>query len=115
MIKVKRVYEKPSQEDGTRLLVDRLWPRGLTKKSADIYIWLKEIAPSHELRQWFDHDPQKWDELKKRYREELKEPVKSAILEQVKKLAKEGTITLLFAAKEEQYNNAVALKEILAG
>ena len=115
MIKVKRVYEKPSQEDGTRLLVDRLWPRGVTKKSADIYIWLKEIAPSDNLRQWFSHDPQKWDEFKRRYRKELKEPVKSAILEQVKKLAKEDTITLLFAAKEEEYNNALALKDILAG
>ncbi len=113
MIKVKRVYEPASQDDGLRILVDRLWPRGLTKEGAAIYKWVKEVAPSDNLRKWFSHDPKKWEEFKRRYREELKAPEKMAILEEIKKMAKAGTVTLLFGAREERYNNAVALKEIL--
>lgn len=108
MIKIKRIYEKPSKVDGFRILVDRLWVRGLIKEEAKIDLWLKEIAPSNELRKWFNHDPKKWDSFKEKYKKELKG--KEEFLEQIKKLEKEkGTITLLFSSKEEKYNNAVAL------
>jgi len=112
MIKIKRVYETPSKEDGYRILVDRLWARGLTKEKAKIDLWLKEIAPSDILRKWYNHDPKKWDAFKNKYREELKG--KEELLEQIKKLEKEyKTITLLYSSKEERLNNAAALSEIL--
>lgn len=112
MIKIKRVYEKPTKEDGFRILVDRLWPRGLTKEKAKIDLWLKEIAPSNELRKWFAHDLKKWSEFKKKYIVELEK--KKDLLQQIKKLEKEKkTITLVYAAKSEKYNNTVVLKEIL--
>jgi len=112
MIKVKRVYEKPSKDDGFRILIDRLWPRGLTKEKAKIDLWLKEIAPSNELRKWYNHNIEKWIAFKDKYCGELKE--KKELLEQIKKLEKEkGTITLLFSSKEIEHNNAVALHEIL--
>ena len=79
-IKIKRVYEKPDKDDGIRILVDRLWPRGLTREKASIDLWLKDIAPSAELRKWFGHDPEKWDEFRKRYRHELKEDEESVTL-----------------------------------
>ena len=113
MIKVKRVYEPASEDDGVRILVDRIWPRGVTKDKASIYKWLKEVAPSDKLRKWFAHDPEKWGEFKRRYRGELEAPEKTAILQKLKKMTKAGTVTLLFGAKEERYNNAVALKEFL--
>ncbi len=108
---VKRVYEKPAKSDGLRVLVDRLWPRGLTKKAAKIDVWLKGIAPSDELRQWFGHDPAKWAQFKRRYFDEL-----SAHPEEVDKLAemaKAGSLTLLYSTKETEHNNAIALKEFL--
>ncbi len=107
-IKLKRIYEEPAVSDGIRILVERLWPRGLSKEKAKIDLWLKEVAPSTELRKWFNHDPEKWGEFKKRYYGELQdnEPVIKDVLDQHKE-----TITFVYASKEEIYNNAVALKE----
>lgn len=111
MIKMKRVYDPPSRNDGTRILIDRLWPRGLKKEDARIDEWMKELAPSSELRKWFDHDPEKWDEFRRRFIEELQG--KQETLDHVVALAQKGTVTLLFASKEERFNNAVALKEYM--
>ncbi len=111
MIKVKRVYDPPARGDGKRILVDRLWPRGLKKENAKMGEWLKEIAPSDGLRKWFSHDPSKYQEFKKRYRKELKG--KSELLEKIRSEAKKGTVTLIFSAKDPEHNNATALKEIL--
>ena len=111
MIRLKRVYEKPSRADGLRVLVDRLWPRGLSKERAAVAIWLKEVAPSAELRKWFGHDPDKWKEFQARYRQELKE--NRAALALLKEKASERTVTLLFAARDEEHNEAVVLKKIL--
>lgn len=108
-LKVKRVYEQHKKEDGRRILVDRLWPRGLTKEEAGIDLWLKEIAPSTELRKWFDHDPGKWDEFKKRYKEELKSAEKQITI--LKDELSKGTVTLLYGAKDEEHNNAVVILE----
>lgn len=111
MLKLKRVYEKPEKGDGKRILIDGLWPRGLTKEKAEIDIWMKEVAPSPALRKWFSHDPKKWMEFKKRYREELKDKKES--LSRIKSLAKKGTVTILYGSKEERFNNANALKGFL--
>ena len=111
MIRVKRVYDPPGPEDGTRILVDRLWPRGIAKSAATWTYWMKEVAPSSELRRWFGHDPQKWRTFLLRYREELSE--KSSDVAGLLALVGSGTITLLHAAREERYNNAVVLKEYL--
>ena len=112
MIKVKRIYEKPSKDDGFRILVDRLWPRGIKKDEAKIDLWLKEIAPSDELRKWFSHKKERWIEFKKRYKEELKE--KTELIEEIKKIEIEhGTVTLLFSAKDAEHNNAVVLLEFI--
>ena len=111
-LKVKRVYDKPDKIDGFRFLVDRLWPRGLTKEKAKIDLWLKEIASSNELRKWYNHDPDKWEAFKEKYRKELKG--KEELLQQIKELEKENqTITLLYSSKEEKLNNATALSYIL--
>lgn len=111
-LKIKRVYESPAKEDGTRILVDRLWPRGLTKEKAHIDLWLKEVAPSTELRKWFGHDPVKWTEFKKRYRLELKRNREqiSILNEELKK----KVVTLVYGAKDEEHNEALVLKEWLA-
>ena len=112
MIKIKRVYEKPSEDDGYRILIDRLWARGLTKEKAKIDLWLKDIAPSNELRKWFNHDPEKWDFFKEKYKQELKD--KKDLAEQIRRLEKEkGTITLLYSTKDEKHNNAVVLTELV--
>jgi uncharacterized protein YeaO (DUF488 family) len=108
-IKIKRIYDEPVKTDGYRILVDRLWPRGLTKEKAKIDLWLKEIAPSNELRQWYSHDPNKWQEFKNRYYKELKN--KKDLIDTIRQ--KKGIVTLLFGSKEEKLNNAVALKEYL--
>ncbi len=113
MIRIKRIYDEPATEDGRRILVDRLWPRGISKDKARIDEWLKEIAPSDELRKWFGHDPARWEEFRERYRQELGE--KAEPVAGLRKLAVEGTVTLLFAAKDEEHNNAVVLKEMLKG
>jgi uncharacterized protein YeaO (DUF488 family) len=110
-ILIKRVYEKPDKKDGIRILVDRLWPRGLTKEKAGVDLWLKEIAPSPELRKWFGHDPVKWKDFQKKYIQELKnnkQPV--AVL---KEQAKKGVVTLIYGAKDEEHNGALVLKEWL--
>ncbi|HVQ00457.1 MAG TPA: DUF488 family protein [Candidatus Thermoplasmatota archaeon] len=112
MIKIKRAYNKPSKDDGFRILIDQLWPRGLTKEKAAIDCWLKEIAPSTALRQWFSHDPVKWNEFRRKYLKELKE--KEDMVNEIDRLAREKkTVTLVFAAKDEQHNNAVVLEEVL--
>lgn len=112
MIHIKRAYQPVSDKDGYRILVDRLWPRGVSKKRLKIDLWLKEIAPSNELRKWFAHDPDRWEEFKTRYREELKDNQQyiHQIIEIVKK---EENITLVYAAKDEDHNNARVLQEIL--
>lgn len=113
MVKLKRVYEEPSPDDGLRVLVDRLWPRGLSKARAAVDLWLKDIAPSAELRKWFGHDPAKWEEFKVRYRKEL--AGNDAALETLRQRAREGTITLLYGARNEAHNDAVVLKDMLEG
>jgi uncharacterized protein YeaO (DUF488 family) len=112
MIRTKRVYLPPEKADGARVLVDRLWPRGMKKERARLDLWLKEIAPSDGLRKWYSHDPRKWTEFKKRYRAELRD--KKPLLKQIKDLErKTGTVTLLFGSKEEKLNNAAALAQFL--
>ena len=110
-VAVKRVYDPPSKNDGTRVLVDRLWPRGIAKAKARVDAWLKEVGPSTALRTWFGHDPARWAEFQRRYHREL---ANSGAAQPVADLARRGPITLLFAAKDEQHNNAVALREYLA-
>lgn len=111
MIRLKRAYERPSLQDGLRILVERLWPRGLRKDDAKIDLWLKDLAPSSELRKWFDHDPAKWSEFQKRYAAELKQ--KGDLLTLLKHRAGEGTVTFVYAAKDEEHNSAAALKRYL--
>ncbi len=113
MILLKRAYEKSSREDGLRVLVDRLWPRGLTKERAAIELWLKELAPSTELRKWFAHDPAKWKEFQTRYRKELRD--KKDLLQDLRKRSAERTITLVYGARDEQQNEAVVLKKLIEG
>ena len=108
-LQTKRIYEKPAESDGRRVLVDRLWPRGIAKEDAKIDRWLKEVAPSNELRNWFGHDPDKWAEFKKRYFKELAQH--KDVLHEL--LERDGTLTLVYAAKDETHNNAVALKAYL--
>lgn len=110
-IRVKRAYEKPETQDGYRVLVDRLWPRGLAKEAIQIDAWLREIAPSDELRRWFNHDPGRWSEFKRRYFEELEGHPRE--VEGLIQQAREGQVTLVYAAKDERFNNAVALREYL--
>lgn len=110
-IKLKRAYEPPEKGDGLRVLVDRLWPRGVATKSAHIDHWLKEIAPSDALRKWFSHDPSKWNEFRKRYVRELEK--RPEAVAQLKQHVGKGVTTLVYSAKDEQHNNAVALKEYL--
>jgi uncharacterized protein YeaO (DUF488 family) len=112
MIKTKRIYESPAGEDGFRILVDRLWPRGVQKEKAKINLWLKEIAPSDALRKWFAHDPEKWEEFKKKYEKEL--ATKRELLKFIRQTEREkGTITFLYSAKDTEHNNAIALKTLL--
>jgi uncharacterized protein YeaO (DUF488 family) len=111
LIKIKRVYEEPSEDDGVRILIDRLWPRGLSKEKAKVDRWAKEISPSTELRKWYGHDPAKSEEFEKRYRKELDD--KKNELEELAKSAHGKTVTLLYASKDEHLNQAVVLKEIL--
>jgi uncharacterized protein YeaO (DUF488 family) len=110
-ILVKRVYEPAAKSDGFRVLVDRLWPRGLSKENAHIDLWLRDIGPSTALRKWFNHDPARWTEFQRRYDAELKE--KATLLATIKKHAKTRPVTLLYSAKDEQHNQAVALRSFL--
>lgn len=111
MIKLKRVYETPSRTDGFRVLVDRLWPRGLTKERAAVKLWLKDVAPSTELRKWFGHDPDRWQQFQVRYRKELRE--KKDSLKMLQEKSQERTVTLVYGAKDEQHNEAQVLKRVL--
>jgi len=109
---VKRVYETPEASDGTRVLVDRIWPRGLSKERARVDVWLKDIAPSAGLRTWFGHDPKRWSEFHSRYFTELR--ANRAEVDRMMSLLSEGKVTLLFAARDIEHNNAVALSDYLA-
>jgi uncharacterized protein YeaO (DUF488 family) len=111
MINLKRIYDPPSHADGKRILVDRLWPRGIKKEDAKLDEWLKDIAPSSELRKWFGHEPNKWSEFKTRYQKEL--AGKADIVKPLRDAAKKGVVTLLFSAKDIERNNAVVLKEVI--
>jgi uncharacterized protein YeaO (DUF488 family) len=113
MIRLKRVYESSSPEDGLRVLVDRLWPRGLTKERAAVDVWAKELAPSTELRKWFGHDPAKWRQFQSRYRKELHEN-KHAV-QALKRDIKGRTVTLVYGARDEEHNEALVLKDVLTG
>lgn len=110
-LKIKRAYLPASPEDGARILVERLWPRGITKEKAAIDCWLKEIAPSTELRKWFGHDPDNWAEFRRRYREELK--ANSAAVNTLRQWIRKGPVTLVYAARDEEHNSAVVLSEFL--
>ncbi|MGE7273427.1 DUF488 domain-containing protein [Brevibacillus panacihumi] len=112
-IQVKRIYEEPESADGMRILVDRLWPRGIAKEKAQLTLWMKVVAPSTELRKWFGHIPERFAEFEAKYRQELSEAAVQPYLEQLRKLAVQGRITLLYAKKEEAYNHALILKRYL--
>ncbi len=110
---LKRVYEEPTEADGVRILVDRLWPRGLSKERARVDVWLKEIAPTTELRKWFNHEPAKWPEFKKRYRSEMSKNTEA--LAALKRYLANGKVTILYGAKDEDHNEAVVIRQYLSG
>ena len=112
-IRVKRAYLPPAPEDGVRILVDRLWPRGVSKSDAKIDHWKKELAPSSELRRWFGHDPSRWDEFRRRYQAELSD--RAELMDELRALAQKGTLTLVYGARDELHNQAVVLRDLLAG
>ncbi|MCW5696637.1 MAG: DUF488 family protein [Bauldia sp.] len=111
---LKRVYEPPLPGDGIRILVDRLWPRGLSKEEARIDRWMKELGPSTGLRKWFNHDPDRWIEFQRRYRDELTSEERVALIEEVRRLSATGKVSLLYAARDTEHNNAVVLSEIVS-
>ena len=110
-IRIKRVYDRPAVDDGARVLVDRLWPRGMSKEKAKIVLWLKDVAPSNGLRRWFAHKEERWEAFTKKYRQELKD--RGELIEQLQAMAKTRTVTLLFAAQDAERNNAVVLQDVL--
>ena len=112
-LRLKRAYESAEPGDGVRLLIDRLWPRGVSKAKAALDDWLKEIAPSTELRQWFSHDPDRWPEFQRRYRAELREHAEE--LDRIRAMAKKHTVTLVYSAHDEEHNDAVVLRDVLLG
>ena len=112
-LQIKRAYLPPSAEDGVRVLVDRLWPRGLRKSEAAIDHWLKDLAPSTELRRWFGHDPRRWEEFRRRYAAELAS--RADLLDELREIAREKPVTLVFAARDELQNQAVVLRDLLTG
>lgn len=114
-VKIKRIYEEPHKNDGIRILVDRIWPRGLSKEDAKLDDWMKEVGPSSELRKWFNHDPDKFDEFKEKYKEELKSGTRQKELKKLKDITKrhDKKVTLVYAAKDKENNQAKVLKEIL--
>ena len=111
MLRLKRVYEPPDSSDGRRILVDRLWPRGLSREKAAVDEWMKEIAPSAELRRWFGHDPEKWPEFQRRYRRELR--ARDDLVREIAKLAARGRVTLVYGARDEEHNDAVVLAAVV--
>lgn len=114
-LRVRRVYDPPAADDGCRVLVDRLWPRGLAREAAGIDHWLRELAPSNELRQWFAHDPERWDGFRQRYADELRSPAAAAALAELRGLiAAHAVVTLLYGARDTAHNNAEALRILLA-
>ena len=113
MLKIKRAYDKKATADGKRILIDRLWPRGLSKAEAGIDEWLKELAPSTELRKWFGHDPGKWDEFRKRYLAELSDAEKVALLERIAKTAEHNTVTLIYSAKDTEHSDVKVVEAVL--
>ena len=110
-LRLKRAYEPAAPDDGVRILVDRLWPRGLSKEEAALNEWAKDIAPSTELRQWFGHDPERWPEFQRRYKVELHQHAEE--LDRIRALAKKQTVTLVYSAHDEEHNDAIVLKEVL--
>ncbi len=110
-IRLKRVYEEPSPDDGPRILVERLWPRGLSKERAEVDLWIKDVAPSPELRRWFNHIPDRWDEFKKRYVAELHANQKS--LDELREKCRDGPVTFVYASRDKTHNSAVVLKAYL--
>ena len=112
-VKLKRAYEPPASDNGTRVLIDRLWPRGISKKRAAIDQWMKDISPSTELRKWFGHDPARWDEFRRRYAKEVRQ--NTDLLDQLRSLARHGPITLVYSAHDEEHNDAVELRELILG
>jgi uncharacterized protein YeaO (DUF488 family) len=110
-IRLKRAYEQPAPVDGYRVLVERLWPRGLKRESAAIDLWMKQIAPSPDLRKWYGHDVAKWDEFQKRYREELRR--NGALVDQLREKCRDGTVTFIYAARDEEHNSALVVKDFL--
>lgn len=114
-IKIKRIYEEKSSQDGYRVLVDRVWPRGISKEKAGLDQWFKEVAPSKELRKWFNHEDVRYEEFAKKYRQELEEDTRKKELDQLKELAKKGDLTLVYSAKNIRHNQARVLKELLSG
>ena len=112
-LKLKRAYEAPASADGRRVLVDRLWPRGLKKEAAALDLWVKDLAPSNELRKWFGHDPERWAEFRRRYAAELRQ--QSELLEDLRALARRGPVTRIYAARDEEHNEAVVLRDALLG
>ena len=112
-VALKRAYDEPAVSDGTRVLIERLWPRGISKERAHIDIWLKDVAPSTELRKWFNHDPQKFQEFRRRYETELTSEVAQEALAKLREIAKQGQLTLVFAAHDIDHSNAVILQDLL--
>ncbi|MBV9025923.1 MAG: DUF488 domain-containing protein [Streptomycetaceae bacterium] len=112
-VRIRRVYEAPEAEDGTRVLVDRVWPRGLSKEDAALDEWSKDVAPSTELRRWYGHDPEKFDEFRRRYRDELRDPGHRQAVERLREIAQKGSVTLLTATKTLELAQAPILAEVL--
>jgi uncharacterized protein YeaO (DUF488 family) len=112
-VRLKRAYEPPAADDGTRILVDRLWPRGISKKAAALDGWMKDIAPSAELRKWFGHDSARWEEFRRRYAEEVRH--NESLLEELRARARHGRITLVYSARDEVHNDAVELRDLILG
>ena len=113
MIQLKRIYDAPAEDDGERFLVERLWPRGVSQQTARLTGWLKDLAPSPPLRQWFGHDPDRWDEFRQRYEAELETPERQPMLQELAEKAQKGKVILVFAARDAQHNGAVVLKAFL--
>ncbi len=110
-IRLKRAYEKPASDDGIRVLVERLWPRGLSKDRAAVDLWIKDVAPSPELRRWFNHDPTRWDEFQRRYRAELRQ--KRDVVDELRQKCRDGIVTFVYAARDEEHNSALVLRAYL--
>lgn len=115
MLKIKRAYEPAEAGDGKRILIDRLWPRGVSKAEARIDEWLKDVAPSTTLRKWFGHDPSKWEEFRRKYSEELSSPEKASLLEDIARQAKNQAVTLVYGARDTEHSDAKVLEEIICG